>query len=111
MNHSRDGRSSRRTRDTDSMFPPPFNGGVSSNKAFPSEGDNRGICTAVIGSMTQAMQAQDILAGAAIRSRVVKASSASTRTGCAYGVEVACRQMGQVERILSGSGIRVRQVF
>ena len=110
MNHSRDGRSSRRTRDTDSMFPPPFNGGVSSNKAFPSEGDNRGICTAVIGSMTQAMRARDALGEAAIRATVVKVSSSATHNGCAYGVEFPCVQQANVRDVLRSAGITVRGI-
>ncbi len=104
-------RHDRRANQRDHIFPPPFGGGVSSDKdAFPST-DDRGICTAVIGSMTQAMQAQELLAGAAIRARVTKVSSASTHTGCAYGVEVTCRQMENVESVLRGAGIRIRQVL
>lgn len=114
MNHSRVGR----TRDTDSVFPPPFGGGVSSDRT-PYEAENdresgqrgRGICTAVIGSMTQAMQAEEILAEAAIHAQMVKVSSASTHTGCVYGVEVACRQIGNVRDVLRRAGIRIRQVL
>lgn len=114
MTHNRVGRT--RDRDTDSIFPPPFGGGVSSDRRSPAPsggpGDRRhDVCTVVIGSMTQAMQAEDVLIRATIRAHTVKVSSASTHTGCAYGVEVPCRQMGNVKEVLRGAGIRIRQVL
>jgi hypothetical protein len=42
-----------------------------------------GICTAVIGSMTQAMKAQNLLAEAAIRAHISKISSSGAAGGCA----------------------------
>lgn len=68
-----------------------------------------GTCTAVIGSMTQAMKAQSVLAEAAIRGSISKISSAETHNGCAYGVDFACTQSGNVQAVLSRAGIRVRQ--
>ena len=50
-------------------------------------GETSGVCTAVIGSMTQAMGAQAALAEAAIRVSIVKISSSRTHGGCAYGLD------------------------
>ena len=69
---------------------------------------NHGSCFAVIGSMTQAMKAQSVLANAAIFARVEKADSSMTRRGCAYGVVYACSQEANVREVLRNAGIRVR---
>jgi hypothetical protein len=59
--------------------------------------------------MTLAMRAQTILAEAAIRSAVVKVSSAKGTGGCAYGVDFPCTQMSNVVTVLQAAGIRVRE--
>ena len=68
-----------------------------------------GFCTAVIGSMTQAMRAQTVLSEAAIRTTLTKISSAKTQNGCAYGVDFPCPQSGNVRMILERAGVRVRE--
>ena len=68
-----------------------------------------GICTAVIGSMTGAMKAQNALAEAAIRVHISKISSSGAAGGCAYGVDFPCTQSGNVKTILNREGIRVRE--
>lgn len=73
------------------------------------EAEARGICTAVLGSMTQAMRAQGLLAEAAIRGNLVKVSSSRTRGGCAYGVDFPCAQSAHVRDIFRREGVQVRQ--
>ncbi len=68
-----------------------------------------GTCTAVIGSMTQAMKAQSALAEAAIRAGITKISSSQTHNGCAYGVDFSCTQSGNVRTVLNRAGVKVRQ--
>lgn len=80
----------------------------SPRKAQPSENE-RGTCTAVLGSMTLAMRAQAILAEASIRAMVVKVSSAKGAGGCAYGVDFPCTQASNVMTVLKVAGIRVRE--
>lgn len=76
----------------------------------PSHSDRLGgICTAVIGSMTQAMRAQSLLAEASIRAAIVKVSSAKTTGGCAYGVDFPCTQSANVRTVLEQAGVRVRE--
>ena len=65
-------------------------------------------CIAVIGSMTQAMRAQKILANAAIRAEIIKADASLTKRGCAYALEYACVQDQNVKTILTKAGIRVK---
>lgn len=67
-----------------------------------------GVCTLVIGSMTQAMTAQSVLAEAAIRASIVKISSSRTHNGCAYGLDLPCTQMGNAKAVLSRAGVRIR---
>ena len=71
--------------------------------------DTLGSCSAIIGSMTQAMAAQSLLAEAAIRSTIIKVSASRTHGGCAYGVEFPCTQSANVRLILDRAGIRVRE--
>ncbi len=66
-------------------------------------------CTAVIGSMTGAMKAQTVLSEAAIRTSLVKISSAGTTGGCAYGVDFPCTQSANVRMVLERAGVRVRE--
>ena len=68
-------------------------------------------CFAVMGSMTQTMRAQKVLAGAAIRAEVVKADSNHTRRGCAYALSYPCVQDGNVRTILLSAGIRARDFY
>ena len=68
-------------------------------------------CLAVVGSMTQTMRAQKVLAGAAVRTEIVKADSAHTRRGCAYALSYPCSQEGNVRTILSSAGIHVRDFY
>lgn len=65
-------------------------------------------CIAVIGSMTQTMRAQNVLAMAAIRTEVIKADSSLVRRGCAYALLYACAQDENVRDVLSNAGIRVK---
>ena len=75
----------------------------------PQTFERRGICTAVIGSMTQAMRAQTVLGEAAIHATLTKISSSQAHNGCAYGVDYSCAQSGNVRAVLGRAGIRVRQ--
>ena len=70
--------------------------------------DYQGGCHAVIGSMTQAIRAQRILANAAIRAEVVKADTGESRHGCAYALSYPCAQGANVRTILKSNGVRVR---
>ncbi len=67
------------------------------------------VCTAVIGSMTQAMAAQSVLADAAIPAELAKISSSITHNGCAYGLDFPCTREAQVRAVLGRTGVRVRQ--
>ena len=73
-----------------------------------SQAYNHAPCFCVIGSMTQAMKAQRILAAAAIGARVEKADSSITRRGCAYAIYYPCEQDANVRAVLRQSGIRTR---
>ena len=65
-------------------------------------------CIAVIGSVTQAMNAQNVLAAAAIRVEVIKADSSITGRGCAYALMYPCIMEEKVESVLRNAGIRIR---
>ena len=65
-------------------------------------------CVAEIGSITQAMRAQKILASAVIPSEVLKMESSSHR-GCAYGIRFSCEQETNVRRVLETARVPVKQ--
>ena len=73
--------------------------------------DYQSGCLAVIGSMTQAIRAQRVLANAAVRAEVVKADTGESRRGCAYALSYPCAQENNVRTILAGAGIRVRDYY
>ena len=66
-------------------------------------------CTATVGSLTQTMQAQGILANAAIRAEIVQADPARARRGGAYALSFPCSQEGTVHQVLRDAGIRAHR--
>jgi len=72
---------------------------------------NHRECVAVIGSMTMAMQAQNVLASAAVRARLIKADSRYTRLGCAYALSFSCLQLELVKQTLQNAGITVQAFY
>ena len=70
---------------------------------------NQGECIAEIGSMTQAMRAQNALAEMAIPSTIVKTNSSKSNKGCAYGSSLDCNQMENAENVFDRTKVRVRR--
>ena len=66
-------------------------------------------CIAEIGSMTQAMRAQSVLAQAAIPTTVVKSNSSKNSRGCTYGVSFSCAQSENARQALMKAGVKVRR--
>ena len=66
------------------------------------------ICSAEIGSVTQAMMAEKALSHAAIPSAVIKKESSSRSKGCVYGIEFSCAQLQNVRAVLDAAKIYVR---
>ena len=62
-------------------------------------------CSAQIGSVTQAMRAQRVLATAAIPTTVVKNDAAR---GCIYALSFSCSQENNVRSVLARERIRVK---
>ncbi len=74
-----------------------------------SEKNETRECIALIGSVTQAMHAQTVLAQAAIRSEVIKADSAAAAgRGCVYALVFPCSMETTVKTVLRNAGIRAR---
>ncbi len=71
--------------------------------------DFYGECIAEIGSMTQAMKAQRVLAEAAIPTTVIKSSSSKNGRGCVYGVSFLCAHTENVQNVLTRAGVKVRR--
>ncbi len=67
------------------------------------------VCTAVLGTMTQAMQAERVLSNATIHATVTKISSSKSSKGCTYGVTFPCAQESHVRDILFRAGVTVKK--
>ena len=66
-------------------------------------------CLCVVGTFTQAMQIQTILARANIKTEIIK-SDGDGRHGCAYALSYPCQMEEEIRQTLRGSDIRVRFV-
>jgi len=67
------------------------------------------LCSAVIGSVTEALKAQQVLASDAIPSEVIKAERVGGRKGCIYGISFSCAQENNVRATLGAAKINVRE--
>lgn len=67
-------------------------------------------CLCIIGSMTQTLRAQRMLASAAIPTDAVKADTGRGGRGCTYALSFSCTQRENVRRILTGGGVRIREI-
>ena len=63
-------------------------------------------CRCPLGSMTQALRAQKLLANAAIRTSIVKNREGEGRRGCSYALSYPCSQERNVYTLLEKAGIR-----
>ena len=62
-------------------------------------------CSAEIGSVTEAMKAQAVLAAAAIPSEIIKKEGSSRRRGCVFGIGFSCAQQNNVRAVLGSARI------
>ena len=65
-------------------------------------------CAIVIGSVNRAIRARDLLASAALFSKVIKVDGKTRGEGCAYAVEVACSSLKRASDLLRRAGISGR---
>lgn len=63
-------------------------------------------CTFGIGSVTYAMKAKELLAKSGISARVIRLKPEQSPNGCAYGLELACREGARASALLGSAGIR-----
>ena len=68
-------------------------------------------CALSLGSVTVATRAQRALARAAIYSEIIRLGGDSRGTGCTYGIEFGCSQLGNVKTVLGSIGIRAREII
>ncbi len=84
--------------------------GTPLSPAFKEEAaQGTGECIAVLGTMTNALQAQKTLANAAIFASITKISSSKSAKGCTYGVSYPCIQDKNVRTILARSDLAVKK--
>ena len=66
------------------------------------------MCSAVMGTLTNAQKAQKILAMAAIPSSVTKSESSLSHRGCVWCVNFACNQSENVKAVFASAGLNVK---
>ena len=66
-------------------------------------------CSAELGTVTEAMKAQKVLAAAAIPSEIIKKEGSSRRRGCVFGIGFSCAQQNNVRAILGSARIYPRE--
>ncbi len=64
------------------------------------------VCSATVGSLTQAMKAQGALSSAAIPSEIIKTEKGGSRRGCVYSIGFSCAQENNVRTVLGASKIQ-----
>ena len=67
-------------------------------------------CLCIIGSMTQTMRAQRLLAAAAIPCDTVKTSTGRNGRGCTYALSFSCTQSENVRHVLQKSKVRFGEI-
>ncbi len=65
---------------------------------------------ALIGSITEAMRVQDILAHTAIPTTVIKNEGGNgLGRGCIYGISFSCNQIGNIKTVFAAHKIKVKK--
>ena len=70
------------------------------------EAKQKSGCAILVGSMNRALRARDLLASAAVFSKVTKIDRAKEGGGCTYGLMVPCQSLKSASEILRKAGIR-----
>ncbi len=72
--------------------------------------DKKGECGCLVGSVTQAMRAKNLLAAQGYRTAVVKADSKESGEGCAYALSYSCAQQDDILGALQNAGFAPRGI-
>ncbi len=67
-------------------------------------------CIFALPSVTYAMRAKELLALRSVSAKVVSLDSRMTKKGCANGIEISCRHMGQAKEILLNASIPISEI-
>ena len=67
------------------------------------------LCSAAIGSVSEALAAQRTLAASAIPTEVIKYERAPSGRGCIYGISFGCAWENNVRAALSAARIDVKE--
>ena len=73
------------------------------------ERGERGDCFVEFGSLTLTMKAQELLAAAAIPSRVEKIEASASRHGCSYGLRLSCLQETNARTVLERGRVPIKR--
>lgn len=68
-------------------------------------------CIFAISSLTYAMKGQQELHDRAIWSQIVKIDSGMTKKGCAYGIQIECKNLNNVKNIFMKYNIPYSEIL
>ena len=67
-------------------------------------------CIIAISSVNHAIRAEKILNAKNVKSRIVKLQPEKTKKGCAYGIELACREVQYAVSFLGAAGVPYSEI-
>ena len=68
-------------------------------------------CIIAISSVNHAIRSEKHLASKGIQVRIIKLQPTDTKKGCAYGLEVNCKDLKEVQKLLDNAAIPYSEVL
>lgn len=68
-------------------------------------------CTIAISSVNHAIRAEKVLLSSSVKCKIVKLQPNSTKKGCAYGLEIARKDIPSALTFLTNAGISYSEIL
>lgn len=67
-------------------------------------------CIIAISSVNHALRSEKILEAYSLRCRIIKLQPNATKKGCAYGLEINCKDLSNALSLLTNAGISYSEI-
>ncbi len=68
-------------------------------------------CIIAISSVNHAIRSEKYLSANFVQTRIVKLQPSQTKKGCAYGLEVKCKDLNTATKLLDNAGIKYTEIL
>ena len=68
-------------------------------------------CTIAISSVNHALRAEKVLTSHSLRCKIIKLQPNETKKGCAYGIEISCKDVPSALSFLGNANISYSEVL